>query len=68
MLGNDPGLTENDHQAERSETERRPSSSSIALAPPLVDRDHRKRHVGRQTYVPQNLYRKLQRHPLGPGP
>jgi hypothetical protein len=31
----------------------------------LIDRGQRKRHVSHQADVPQNLDRKLQRHPLG---
>src|SRR4029078_10924579 len=68
MLGDDLPLPQHDDQAERPETERRPGRCPVALAPPLVDRDQRKRHVSPQADVPQNLYRNLQSHPPGPGP
>ena len=66
MLRDDVLLTQNDDQPERPEAERGPGRSAVALAPPLIDRGKRKRHVSQQADVAQNLDRKFQEPPPGP--
>src|SRR5256886_15021841 len=66
MLWDDVLLTQNDDEPERPEAERGRGRRAVALAPPLIDRGKRKRHVSQQADVAQNLDRKFQEPPPGP--
>jgi hypothetical protein len=55
VLGND--LAEHHDEPERPEAERRPGRGTIALPPPLIDRDQRQHDVSHKADVAQNLDR-----------